>query len=159
MDLFYRLHIFPIALPPLREREGDIELLAEYFLRKYAKKLGKSSLAFGRGALRVLRSYTFPGNVRELEHLIERAVITSVDNRLTAADFAGVGTGATSAVAASTPFVAQTLADRERAHILATLQHTNGRIRGVRGAAELLDIKPTTLEARMKKLGIKKGFL
>ena len=159
MDLFYRLHIFPIALPPLREREGDIELLAEYFLRKYARKLGKSTLAFGRGALRVLRSYTFPGNVRELEHLIERAVITSVDNRLTAADFAGVGTGAMGAVAASTPFVAQTLADRERAHILATLQHTNGRIRGVRGAAELLDIKPTTLEARMKKLGIKKGFL
>ena len=158
IDLYYRLHVFPILLPPLREREGDIELLAEYFLRKYTKRLGKPATTFSATALRILRAYPFPGNVRELEHLIERAVITSTGNRLTEADFAGLG-GGTAVAIVDDVFVPQTLADRERAHILATLKHTKGRVRGSTGAAQLLDIKPTTLEARMKKLGIKKRFL
>ena len=157
IDLFYRLHIFPVHLPALRDREGDVELLADYFVRKYAKKLGKTIAGIGGRALRVLREYSFPGNVRELEHLIERAVITCAGKRLAVEDFASLLNTSKPAKRAA-PFVARTLAERERDQILSTLKHTNGRIRGVRGAAELLDIKPTTLEARMKKLGIKKGF-
>lgn len=155
-DLFYRLHVFPIHLPPLRERPSDIPELAEFFLRKYARKQGKPARALSQVSLRWLTQYPFPGNVRELEHLIERALITSTSPTLSI-DAAVLPKGK-APEHDDGPYVEQTLADHEREHILRTLAHTDGRIRGVRGAAELLDIKPTTLEARMKRLGIVKGF-
>ncbi|MEM1120088.1 MAG: sigma 54-interacting transcriptional regulator [Bacteroidota bacterium] len=155
MDLYYRLHVFPIRLPSLRERKEDIPLLADFFLKKYAKKVGRPIRGIAAKSLQFLHQYSFPGNVRELEHLVERAVITCQGNLLQIAPIAETSDEAS---ATADTYQPETLANLERNHVLATLKFTKGRIRGDLGAAKLLDIKPTTLEARMKKLGIKKGF-
>ncbi|GIX47535.1 MAG: hypothetical protein KatS3mg131_1746 [Candidatus Tectimicrobiota bacterium] len=147
-DLFYRLQVFPIQLPPLRERREDIPLLVRHFVQKFSRQLGKRIDTIAPRALEALQAYPWPGNVRELEHLIERAVILSPGPRLELGDWLP----RSRLPAARFP----TLAECERDHILAALEQTGWRVSGERGAAKLLGLKPTTLEARMKKLGIRR---
>ena len=149
MDLYFRLNVFPVELPPLRERKGDIELLARHFLARYAHKSGKPIQGISSKVMEALVTYPWPGNVRELENIIERAVILSGGPELEAGEWLPKPLAFTlpsSRIA--------TLEDREREQILKALQHTGWKVSGDGGAAVLLGLKPTTLEARMKKLGI-----
>ena len=148
LDLYYRLNVFPIALPPLRERSGDTELLARHFVARYAQKMGKPIPEFTPKALNLLHTYPWPGNVRELANVIERAVIVSRNGHLNLAE------SLPKPVVDSRGSRLRTLEDFEREHILEALQFTGWQVSGNRGAALLLGLKPTTLEARMKKLGI-----
>ncbi len=156
-DLFYRLNVFPIDLPPLRERREDIPLLAKHFLDKAAKKLHKNIDEISDTSLDDMLTYNWPGNVRELEHVIERAVILS-QGRILNLFMAGTRDASTDGKMVSAARI-KTLRELETEHILAVLGHCNGKIRGEDGAAKILDIKPTTLESRMKKWGIKKEFV
>ena len=147
-DLYYRLNVFPIQLPALRERDGDIPLLAQYFVRKFATNLGKKIDRIPERMITALQRYPWPGNIRELEHVIERAVILSEGPELEPIDWLSPfdnKTGLTKTL---------TLEDMERQHITDVLEQTNWRVSGDKGAAAILGLKPTTLEARMKKLGI-----
>jgi PAS domain S-box-containing protein len=149
-DLYYRLNVFPIHVPPLRERKDDIPLLAEYFLGKYSKKLGKSIRTIHESTMRSLLSYGWPGNIRELENVIERGVVISQGTTLQLGKwFPQAGpVGGAGAI--------PTLDDVQREHIREVLELTGWRVAGEHGAAITLGIKPTTLEARMKKLGIER---
>ncbi|MGD9852876.1 MAG: sigma 54-interacting transcriptional regulator [Nitrospirales bacterium] len=147
-DLYYRLNVFPIHLPSLRERKEDIPLLAQYFARKCATNLGKRIDRIPESMMAALRQYAWPGNIRELEHVIERAVILTEGSSLEPIEFSTGTRGGQSG-----PSVL-TLEERERLHIMDILEQTGWRVSGKDGAAELLGLKPTTLEARMKKLGI-----
>jgi len=147
-DLYYRVNVFPIRLPPLRERREDIPLLVGYFARKFATRLGKRTPAALPPTMQALQAYGWPGNVRELENVIERAVILSQGAHL---DLVGwLPTPGTTSRKGGT----RTLEESEREHILAVLEETGWRVSGERGAAKVLGMKPTTLEARMKKFGI-----
>ncbi|MBG8553119.1 sigma-54-dependent Fis family transcriptional regulator [Hymenobacter guriensis] len=155
-DLYYRLDVFPIHLPALRERPEDVEPLVRHFLERFTKKLGKPVRTLRPRDLKALQRYPWPGNIRELEHVVERAVIASTGPAL---EFAGFSATAAAAapVAASAPGPLKTLREQERDHILAALHQTGGRVSGPQGAAVLLDINAKTLEARMKKLGIRRA--
>jgi transcriptional regulator with GAF, ATPase, and Fis domain len=146
-DLFYRLNVFPILIPPLRERPKDIPRLARHFTMLYASKMGKNVGALSEEVLHRLNAYSWPGNVRELQNVIERAVILSPRGRLELGDVVGSAAGAPIQQGRS-------LEEMERQHILAVLQDTGWRVSGDRGAARILGLKRTTLEARMKKLNI-----
>jgi formate hydrogenlyase transcriptional activator len=161
-DLFYRLNVFPIHLPPLRERRGDIPLLVSFFAQKFARRFRKKIETIPAGAIARLEQYHWPGNVRELENFIERAVILSrgseleiplgelkLSNGLEAAS----ARPTLASVAAATPSTA-TLAESERAAIIRALRETNWVVGGANGAAARLALKRTTLISRMKKLGI-----
>jgi formate hydrogenlyase transcriptional activator len=146
-DLFYRLSVFPITIPPLRKRSEDIPLLVNHFVAKFNKKTGKKITSVSKETLSALEEYHWPGNVRELESVIERAVITSPGNALQVLDrFETFRKPEVQEV--------KTLADLERDHILQTLQKTGWRIEGESGAAVLLSINPSTLRARIRKYGI-----
>ena len=147
-DLYYRLNVFPIHLPALREREGDILLLAQYFVRKLSTNLGKKIDRIPERMMTALQRYQWPGNVRELEHVIERAVILSDGSELEPIEWFSTPIGKVDHESL------QTLEELERDHIVRVLEHTNWRVSGDKGAAKILDLNPTTLEARMKKLGI-----
>jgi len=147
-DLFYRLNVFPITVPPLRERREDIPALVAHFVQKFATKLGKRIDRVPARLMAALAGYAWPGNVRELEHVVERAMIVSDGPELTVTDWLP-RPGAT-----SSPTQVATLVDVERAHILDVLEATGWRVSGSGGAADLLGLPPTTLESRMKKLGI-----
>ncbi|MGE0644066.1 MAG: sigma 54-interacting transcriptional regulator [Nitrospira sp.] len=149
-DLYYRLNVFPVHLPGLREREGDIPLLAQYFVRKFAANFGKKIDRIPERMIAALQRYQWPGNIRELEHVIERAVILSDGSELEPIDWLSLSDH-TSRIAKT-----MTLEDMERQHILDVLEQTNWRVSGEKGAAAILGLKPTTLEARMKKLGIER---
>ncbi|MBX0292639.1 sigma 54-interacting transcriptional regulator [Hymenobacter sp. HSC-4F20] len=153
-DLYYRLNVFPIKLPPLRERPEDIEPLMRHFLERFTKQMGKPVRGLRERDLKALRQYGWPGNVRELEHVLEQAVIVSQGPFLEFAGFSAAAQVAPAAPEAGGPL--KTLKDQERDHILAALRRTGGRVSGPNGAAVLLDINPKTLEARMKKLGIQR---
>lgn len=147
-DLFYRLNVFPIRIPPLRDRRDDIPMLARHFVKKYSERHSKTVTRIGSNTLKALGSYDWPGNVRELEHMIERAVIVSrgpvlVIDELDPLPQNGAGK--------DTPL---TLADAERTHIIQALTQTNGVLAGKHGAAARLGMKRSTLQHRMKKLGI-----
>jgi len=146
-DLYYRLNVFPINVPPLRERKDDIALLIKHFVGKYNQKLGKEVSKIPQSIINQLTKYPWPGNVRELENIIERAVIISEGKNLK------IGNWLKGEVEADDKLDV-TLSENERTHILKVLNHTNWKISGKNGAAEILDIKPTTLESRMKKLNI-----
>ncbi len=153
-DLYYRLNVFPIALPPLRERKEEVEHLAFHFLKKNSKKLGKPLKGISKNALKKLQSYDWPGNIRELEHVIERSAILTTTSQIEQVHLPS--TQLTNNMNENSDLV--TLAENEKQHILKALKHTNGKVSGYGGAAELLEIKPTTLEYRMKKLGIRKKY-
>ncbi|MBX3235358.1 MAG: sigma 54-interacting transcriptional regulator [Nitrospiraceae bacterium] len=149
-DLFYRLNVFPLRLPPLRERREDIPLLARHFVTKYATQHRKTVTRIDRTMMQRLIAYDWPGNVRELEHVIERAVILSQGPILTPAELDGLGTQEEPADA---PRLV-TMTDVERTHILNTLEQTNWVLSGTGGAAARLGMKRSTLQHRIKRLGI-----
>ena len=158
-DLFYRLNVFPIEVPPLRERLTDVPQLVTFFLARYAKKFGKSVETVSETAMRRLTAYGWPGNVRELQNVIERALILArgpvleVDPELTAATPAAPAPDTEASPGAGLDAVLETT---ERAHILAALEQSGGVIDGPRGAARLLKVHANTLRSRMEKLGIKR---
>ena len=149
-DLFYRLNVFPITLPPLRQRKEDISLLVGYFVSKFNKKIGKKIETVAKGTLELLEKYHWPGNVRELESVIERAVIISQGPTLKVLDRFENNPGADEPVAREV----KALAQLEHDHILRVLQKTGWRVEGENGAAVLLGMNPSTLRARMRKAGI-----
>ncbi len=148
-DLYYRLNVFPIKIPPLRERKEDIPLMVKYFCDKFGKKIGKKIESVDQKAMDALLAYNWPGNVRELENIIERTVIITSGNKLQLGDWVPVKTKASSSTALLT------LEENEKKHIIEALELTGGRVSGERGAAKVLGINSSTLESRMRKLGIK----
>ncbi len=152
-DLYYRLNVFPIVLPPLRERVGDIPLLTRHFLAKYSRQMGKKIESIPAETLQALARYPWPGNVRELEHFIERAVV------LTSGSILRVPSLGTKLQHKSDTRPSETLARAERDHILRVLRETNGIISGPRGAAARLGLKRTTLASKMRRLGISRNDL
>ena len=150
-DFFYRLNVFPITVPPLRQRAEDIPLLPLFFMEKASKRLGRSIEQIPESVMQKLKDYSWPGNVRELENVIERAVINSSGPRLRLADDLAGPVGNQK----HTPL--RSLQEIEKDHILRVLQFTNWRIEGAKGAALILDMNPSTLRFRMRKLGIKKS--
>ena len=147
-DLYYRLSVFPVLVPPLRERAEDIPLLVNYFLSRFTKAMGKAIDVVPPETMQALRRYPWPGNVRELEHVIERAVILSPgpELRIPAAELA-YGDEVI-------PKSSSTMHDMEREHIIRVLKEAKGKIGGPGGAAERLGMNRTTLNSRMQKLGI-----
>jgi formate hydrogenlyase transcriptional activator len=150
-DLYYRLNVFPITLPPLRDRRDDIPLLVRHFARHYARRMGRTVTWISPATMDALVAHAWPGNIRELQNLIERAVIRSCGEwlEIPATDI-GDGIGPVRAGSSGT------LQDTERAHILATLKETRWVLSGPRGAALRLGINRSTLQFRMKKLGIER---
>lgn len=150
-DLYYRLNVFPITIPPLRDRKDDVELLAKYFIKKYSRKMRKEIDTISRQTLTHLENYSWPGNVRELEHLIERSVILTMGKSLSVnADSLKIDQPSTG------NNQQKDLASIERDHISDILKQTNWKIEGRDGAAIILDIHPSTLRCRLKKLGLKR---
>ncbi len=150
-DLYYRLNVFPIVVPPLRDRKADIPLLAAYFIERYSKYAGKRITGVSEKFQQSMMAYDWPGNVRELEHLIERSILLTSGHILKESHLPGID---------SSPGQRRdhfkTMQEAERDHILSALKKCNGKISGPGGAAELLDIHVSTLNARIRKLGIKK---
>jgi formate hydrogenlyase transcriptional activator len=153
-DLYYRLNVFPIRVPPLRERREDIPLLVRYFARQYGDRMRRRITSIPSGTMDALLAYPWPGNVRELQNLIERAVIRSAGDRLDV-PMRELDAG----VVAPTDAALGTLADAQRAQILSTLNETRWILSGPRGAATRLGINRSTLQFRMKKLGIARPVL
>jgi len=161
-DLYYRLNIFPISLPALRNRRDDIPLLAFHFIQKLSKKIGTKIAKISRYAIEQLKAYDWPGNIRELEHAIERSILLSDDELLTQIYLPGhsIRSPYQSEIAATTSLGRiKTITEAEREYILTILKECNWKIHGRGGAAEILDIHPSTLKSRMIKLGIEKKFL
>jgi formate hydrogenlyase transcriptional activator len=150
-DLFYRLKVFPMAIPPLRERTEDIPPLVWAFVRQLEKKMGKQIEKIPQRSMEALQCYPWPGNVRELRNVIEHAMILTRGKTLVVLAPAVVNT-----VQPDNDNKDLTLEDAERRHVLTALQKCGWRIHGVGGAAEALGLKRTTLQAKMKKLGIKR---
>lgn len=149
-DLFYRLNVFPLEAPPLRERKSDIPLLANFFLTKFSKKLGKRFQNISSNTMDALTSYGWPGNIRELQNVMERAVVLSQGSAIQI-DESTLGLNGGSEAS-----VKETLEDVERAHIIRVLEQTDWVIQGNGGAASVLGLNPNTLRSRMQKLGIRK---
>ena len=150
-DLFYRLNVFPIAIPPLRHRRADIPPLVYHFVERFATRLNKRISQIPDEAMQILHKYDWPGNIRELQNLIERAVIMSPGNALRLPPIAP-----RLSVQPSFATIAGTLIEAERDHILKVLAETGGVVGGPRGAASRLGLPRTTLIYKMRKLGINK---
>jgi formate hydrogenlyase transcriptional activator len=145
MDLYYRLNVFPIVVPPLRSRREDIPELTRFFVKGFCEKMGKRIEKISHSTMDKLQNYSWPGNIRELRNIIERAMIITTGHSLQVElpehsenDNTGL----------------KTLFKVQHQHILETLKKTNWQVRGNNGAAKVLDLKPTTLEAKMARLGI-----
>ena len=149
-DLYYRLNVFPIHVPPLREHRDDIPILVNHFVKKYGPRAGKTIETVPQRTIDDLQAYDWPGNVRELENTVERAVVLSRGKKLELGEWLP----GSKSQGGSEPI--PTLEELERRHIAEILERTGWRVRGERGAAELLGLKPTTLESRMDRLGIKR---
>jgi two-component system response regulator HydG len=152
MDLYYRLNVFPISLPPLRERKEDILLLANHFLNFYARKENKIISGLADHVIQEMLSYSWPGNIRELENLMERSVLLASGKLVNA-----VQLPLNKKIEVRGPW--KTMMENERDHIIEALEKCGWKIYGQGGAAELLDINGSTLHARMKKLGIEKKII
>ena len=167
-DLFYRLNVFPIQAPPLRERTVDIPVLAMFFVSQFAQRFDKKIDAISQDAMAQLSSYSWPGNIRELQNIIERAVVLCRSNVLTLATELlpvtstdnGSGSARAAGASASLPLsefgveTTSTLEEVERRHVLSVLEQTGWKIDGQNGAARTLNLHPNTLRSRLKKLGI-----
>lgn len=151
-DLFYRLNVFPIRVPPLRERKEEIVPLVDHFVAQFSRSVGKRIGRVSPKTIQLLKNYHWPGNVRELEHVVERAMILSTDDQLRIDPSWLSGP----AVAADRTAGRASLAEQERRAILQALERANGKIYGPGGAAQALGLKPTTLYGKMRKLGVKK---
>lgn len=149
-DLYYRLNVLPICIPPLRERKEDIPLLVQSFIEKLNRQTGKKIGSISKSTLEKLMDYYWPGNIRELENVVERAHVLSSGSKL------DIGSWFRPSIESSVYQDFVSLDDNERTHILRVLKLTKWRIRGNNGASEILKINPTTLESRMKKLGIER---
>jgi DNA-binding NtrC family response regulator len=149
-DLFYRLNVFPITIPPLRQRKDDIPLLIMHFVAKFNKKMGKKIESVSQKTMALLQEYHWPGNVRELESVVERAVIISQGSALQVLDRFDASRKREQTAGQGV----KSIAELEHDHILMVLQETGGRIEGKNGAALLLGLNPSTLRARMRKLAI-----
>jgi PAS domain S-box-containing protein len=169
-DLYYRLNVFPVRLPPLRERQGDIPLLVQFLVNKFAQRIGKRLDGVGLETMQKLQDYPWPGNVRELENVLERAVILATGPTLdVASDLLPAPTkvkavaeesSSVPAIPAAPPPLDQLLPCMEaveRDYIITVLRHTKGVITGPRGAATVLGLNPSTLRSRIKKLGISRS--
>ena len=151
-DLYYRINVFPLYVPPLRERPEDIPVLARYFLKIYSSRNGKSVEEIPKEQMERLTAYHWPGNIRELENALQRALILGDGRRFVLPDLGRVRTE----LAGSSAEGPTSLEEREKRYILEVLNRTGWRIYGPGGAARMLAIKPTTLCSRLKKLGIKR---
>lgn len=155
LDLYYRLNVFPVFLPPLRERTEDIPALIDHFIHYYNQKTGRKIAGISEKAIKKCKDYSWPGNIRELQHLMERSILLAKSSVIEDISFPvfhqkeGV---------APTESRTKTIEENERDHILTVLKQCNGKIWGAAGAAEVLNIPPSTLKSKMKKLGIRKAF-
>ena len=156
LDLYYRINVFPILMPALRERKEDIAALATHFLKIYARKTGKTVTAIAPAVISQMEQYQWPGNIRELENLIERNVLLTREEIISTMVLP-TSTGSGERFVPASPGIG-TMQDGERTHILSALKKCNGKIWGEDGAARLLDLPPTTLNSKMKKLGIRKDY-
>jgi len=156
LDLYYRINVFPIQLPPLRDRKEDLILLVRHFIKQYNKKTGKDIKGISDEALQSLMSYHWPGNIRELENLMERSILLSKSSILE--EIPLPVTKEIKEDIKQQDWYVKTIEENEREHILAVLNKCMGRIRGPGGAADILGVPPTTLASKMKKLGIKREF-
>ena len=165
-DLYYRLSVYPVTLPPLRERREDIPLLVGHFVKQFATKMGKQIETIPHQAMAALQSYDWPGNIRELRNVIERAVIITRGTALRLSNDMRPRPKGEGAPSPGTPFdtepalfpATETLEQSEYNLILRTLKRVNWKVEGPGGAAELLDINPSTLRTRIKKLGINRSY-
>jgi chemotaxis protein methyltransferase CheR len=148
-DLFYRINVFPLTVPPLRNRKDDIPLLVKWFVDRFNRKMNKNITSIPKALFKHLQAYDWPGNVRELENVVERAMIASKGSKLKLTD-----NFVTSAKVRSRAKLKETLTEVERAQILNTLEKTGWKIEGANGAAGVLGLAPSTLRDRIKKLGI-----
>jgi formate hydrogenlyase transcriptional activator len=163
-DLYYRLAVYPIHMPPLRERKEDIGLLVNAFVKEASRRLGRSLEVIPRRVLDTLERYDWPGNVRELQNVIERAAVTSTGRELQLPEgwesislrsYSSVKGAVSAGVTEYEPSVREaTLEEFERKHIVQVLEQTRWRIEGPKGAAVILGLNPSTLRSRMQKLGI-----
>jgi transcriptional regulator with GAF, ATPase, and Fis domain len=156
-DLFYRLNVFPIEVPPLRERQGDILMLLEYFVKRFASRTGKSIRSIDKKTLELFQSYSWPGNIRELQNVIERSVILSSGDVFSVDES---WLSKESAQMASPPLASQPVNGEPRDEleiIKAALAESRGRVSGPSGAAAKLGVPPSTLEYRIKALEIRKS--
>jgi transcriptional regulator with GAF, ATPase, and Fis domain len=157
-DLFYRLNVFPLHLPALRERSGDIPMLVQLLAVKYASRVGKRIQAVSPATVMRLSEYPWPGNVRELENVIERAVILSAGSVLeVGAELLAAPSPAPVPSQTRAGSAAQSLAAVEREHVRSVLEQTGWVIEGPRGAAQILNLHPNTLRSRLKKMGLTRG--
>jgi transcriptional regulator with GAF, ATPase, and Fis domain len=152
-DLYYRLNVFPIQVPPLRERGRDITLLVWRFVEEFSKRFGKNIEFISSENLAALERYSWPGNIRELRNVVERAVIVATGPQLT------IPVPTAKSPSGSTSTQSEKLVDVQTQHIRSVLESTGWRIRGVGGAADRLGLRPTTLETRMSKLGLRRPKL
>jgi two-component system, NtrC family, response regulator HydG len=154
IDLYYRLNVFPLLLPPLRERKEDIPLLANYFLQKYCTEEGRQVPVLSTEATDMLLHYDWPGNIRELENTIQRNIVLAKGGIIETLEMPVSKRTPSSTLSNQNGF--KTIIENERDHILAVLESCNWKVAGKGGAAEILDINVNTLNSRMKKLGIEK---
>jgi DNA-binding NtrC family response regulator len=157
LDLYYRLNVFPISMPALRERKEDIPMLVDHFIQMLSQKMHKTPKQISPSALQALQDYDWPGNIRELENIIERSLVINKGNFIEQIDLPIRGLLSVAPPGPETTI--RTIREMEKEHILAALEHCKGRVSGIDGAARLLDISPTTLASRLKKLGISKDIL
>lgn len=163
LDLYYRLNIFPIELPPLRERKEDLPLLIDHFIHYFNRKVGKSVKGLSRDVMQEVQSYSWPGNIRELENLIERGVLLAKDEMIR--DIHVSRSNSITMLGSNSMGIPQehdgfkSIDDNEREHIIKALKKCRGKVWGSGGAAELLDLPPSTLNSKMKKLGITRDML
>jgi formate hydrogenlyase transcriptional activator len=166
-DLYYRLNVLPIVLPPLRQRRSDIPLLTSFFVERYSRQLGKQIIGVAQDTMKILSQYDWPGNIRELQNVIERAVVLSRGSVLRLGrDLLPLSAEAPSDDETVVSFTGQSLNGEshsqeqvEKRHILEVLTQTNWVIEGANGAAKILDLHPNTLRSRMKKLGLDRSLM
>ncbi|WP_159468027.1 sigma-54 dependent transcriptional regulator [Dyadobacter sp. 3J3] len=155
LDLYYRLNVFPISVPPLRERKEDLELLVNYFIKKYTQQLKRGKLTLSDFAFDQLKKYNWPGNIRQLEHLIERSILLTQSSQIESVELPEAQIEIREKIPGGR---IKTMEEMERDHIMSALKECRGRVSGQGGAAELLDMPATTLYSKMKKLGIKQDY-
>jgi len=157
LDLYYRLNVFPITLPALRERKEDIPALAYHFMHYFADRAGKKLSGISEAVLKKMMAYDWPGNIRELEHMIERSVLLTKGAVIE--DILLPAAAKKDRLPEAEAATMKTIAENERDYIIAVLKKCNGRIWGPGAAAEILNLNPSTLKSKMKKLGIKKEYI